>query len=330
MEIYINSTSAISPIDSFYSDSVEWGIPEPVENGLHCVEPVYKEVIESKNLRRMSKVVRMGLATALKALADAQIVHPEAIITGTGLGCLLDTEKFLAQMVENNEALMNPTAFIQSTHNTVAGQIALHLGCRSYNLTFSQKNASFETALMESCLLLADGEANNVLLGGIDEITEAAQELIQKSGCGKAENNPNGYIVGEGAAFFTLSSKKQEISLAKLVDLKLSYQIDNEQDLQNGLSDFLGKNKLKATDIDLILLGENNDTNDKNWYSKVCASLGNKMYLAYKKYCGEHDCASSFALWLAVKQISKKQAGHVLIYNTEKGYSHSFILVSAC
>lgn len=330
MEIYINSTSAISPVDSFYSESLDIAIPTSADNGLRCIEPVYKEIIESKNLRRMSKVVRMGLATAIKALADARIEQPEAIITGTGLGCLLDTEKFLSQMVENNEALMNPTAFIQSTHNTVAGQIALHLGCQSYNLTFSQKNASFETALMESCLLLTDGEAKNVLLGGVDEMTDAAQMLIQNSGCGRGNVNNHGYIVGEGAAFFTLTSEKQNIALAKITDIQLLYHIDNEQDLKESISIFLNKNKINASDIDLLIMGENNDCNDKNWYSTACQSLGKTEYLAYKKYCGEHDSATSFALWLAVKKISSNQANCVLIYNTEKGYSHSFILVSAC
>ncbi len=45
---------------------------------------------------------------------------PGAIITGTALGCLEDTVTFLTRMIELNEELLPPTAFIQSTHNTVA------------------------------------------------------------------------------------------------------------------------------------------------------------------------------------------------------------------
>ena len=52
---------------------------------------------------------------------------PDAIITGTGLGCLEDTEKFLTAMVTNKEEFLTPTSFIQSTHNTVSAQIALLL-----------------------------------------------------------------------------------------------------------------------------------------------------------------------------------------------------------
>ena len=72
----------------------------------------------------MSNIIKMGISTSLKALDIAEIQMPGAIIIGTGIGCIYDTAKFLNQLIENEEDLLNPTSFIQSTHNSVAGQLA--------------------------------------------------------------------------------------------------------------------------------------------------------------------------------------------------------------
>ena len=91
----------------------------------------------------MSPVIRMGLTASMVCMEKAGLEKPDAILVGSGLGCVRDTAKFLNQVIDNQELLLNPTAFIQSTHNTVSGQIALMLGCRAYNLTFSQNNHLF-------------------------------------------------------------------------------------------------------------------------------------------------------------------------------------------
>lgn len=65
------------------------------------------------------------MASAL-AMKDANVESVDAIITGTGLGCIEDSEKFLKSILDNKEEFLTPTSFIQSTHNTVGAQIALY------------------------------------------------------------------------------------------------------------------------------------------------------------------------------------------------------------
>ena len=74
-------------------------------------------------------VVKMGVSAAMMSMKKAGLEKVDAIITGTGMGCYEDTDKFLRSMLDNKEQLLTPTAFIQSTHNTVAGQIALIFKC---------------------------------------------------------------------------------------------------------------------------------------------------------------------------------------------------------
>lgn len=329
MNIYINSISAISPVESFIQENLLLQTPEMVDGWYKCIEPDYREIIDPRKLRRMSKAVKMGVATGLKALNDAKIENPDAIIMGTGIGCVLDTEKFLQQMIDNKESLLNPTAFIQSTHNTVVGQIALLISCHSYNFTFTQKTHSFESALLESKMLMGDGDASTVLVGGIDETTNNMVALMQRAGCALSISNTKGYVPGEGSAFFTLSNSKSENNLAKLLDVSVKYGLNSTEELGKSLQDFLLKNGLVLSDIDLLLSGNNNSEN--KWYSTISNYLpAKKLMISYKEYCGEFDTASSFAMWLGTKLIDEQEANNVLIYNTDEGYSHSFILLSKC
>ena len=170
MPIYINSAESISPQKTFHSGSFLSDIVTPDKDYFSCITPDYKEYINPRLLRRMSKMIRMGLATSKLCLDQAGIEQADAIVVGTGLGCVEDTFRFLKQIIDNDEKLLNPTSFIQSTHNTVSGQIALMLACQNYNMTFSQKSISFETALIDVIMLLKDKDAQHVLVGGIDEI----------------------------------------------------------------------------------------------------------------------------------------------------------------
>ncbi|MCZ2443200.1 MAG: 3-oxoacyl-ACP synthase, partial [Flavobacteriales bacterium] len=119
--MYIRSASAVSPQASFNqmlsTPAVYTG------DKLNCIEPDYSKYIDPKLIRRMSRIIKMGVAAAMEALKDAELSMPDAIITGTAYGCLADTDAFLSRMVEFNEELLSPTSFIQSTHNTVGAQI---------------------------------------------------------------------------------------------------------------------------------------------------------------------------------------------------------------
>lgn len=330
MDIFINSASAISPIDSFDNSNVTWEQPEQTDGWLKCVEPVYKQYINPGKLRRMARVVRMGVATGLMALKDAQVEEPDAIIMGTGLGCVLDTEKFLQQIVQNTESLLNPTAFIQSTHNTVSGQIALLLGCHNYNFTFTQKDISFESALLEAIMLMNEGDATNVLVGSVDEMTPDTYQLIEKAGCVKAIDNINGYIPGEGAAFFTLANEQTESTLAKLKALQISYNIESFNELSSFVQAFVEQQGISIDEIDLLVSANNDTASDAKWHEAVKNILpDNIRVINSKKYSGEHDSASSFAMWVAARQFNSS-VKNVLVYNTNQGNSHSVILLSKC
>lgn len=338
MAIYINGIGSISAQKmNTRSASIEFEIQHT--NPMVCKEPDYKELIAPMQLRRMSKVVRMGIATAKQALLDAGIEKPDIITIGTAYGCLADTEFFLNKLISQEEQMLTPTSFIQSTHNTVSGQIALMLTCHGHNFTFVHKGHSFETAMQDAMMWLNEKKGIKVLTGGIDELTQHSQTIISRFGTYKKEGETietlsNGTIAGEGSNLFLLSKEKTEKSYAELVDLHLCYSLNIQQELQN----FLIKNNLSTKDIDTCFIGLNFDERYDNKELETISILENASFITFKNLSGEYPTSNAFALSLACKTIlngnhlisinnKKTIPNNVLIYNHYKGQFHSFILL---
>ncbi len=131
-----------------------------------------KEYLKPMEIRRMGPLMRSTLLSSLEALKQAGIECPDAIVTGTMLGCIDNSEKLLREMVATDEATTSPTLFMQSTHNTIGSAIAIQLGCHGYNTTYTQAEYSLDWCMRDAELLLRSGTAKTVLVGCHDENTE--------------------------------------------------------------------------------------------------------------------------------------------------------------
>lgn len=129
-----------------------------------------RQYVSPMESRRMGKLMKSAMLTSLDALKQAGVSCPDAIVTGTAWGCLENSEQLLLQLIEG-EDLFKPTLFMQSTHNTLSSAIAIHLKCHGPNLTFTQKEQSFDWSLYQAKLLLRLGRAKTVLVGCHDERT---------------------------------------------------------------------------------------------------------------------------------------------------------------
>ena len=136
-----------------------------------------KDIIPPMEARRMGKLLKAATMTALKTLKDAGIARPDAIITATALGMADNSERFLNAMVENDETLLPPTLFMQSTHNTIGSSLAIRLGCHGYNITYTQGKDSLEWAKRDAVRLIKTGKADSVLVGLHDESTPLLNDL---------------------------------------------------------------------------------------------------------------------------------------------------------
>lgn len=354
MEAYINGIGIISPQKTFDTPDFLSEVVEHNSKALYSFEPSYKEFLNPNLARRMARIIKMGIAASTVCFRDAKIEMPDAIMTGTALGSLEDTEKFLWAIIHDDEQFLTPTAFIQSTHNTVSAQIALQLKCMNYNFTYVHKGFSFESAVLDGLMTLAEGEAKNVLVGGHDEMTDKYYRVCDRIGYFKEETVPtmelinsktDGSIAGEGAAFFVLSNSKSESSYAKLRGIKTIYKPENNKEIESKITELLSSNGLTAADIDVVVYGINGDARfDKTYYHLKDNFFKDSTSTYFKHLCGEYQTSGSFAMWVAAKILKTqtipsailigenkvKQIKNVLIYNTFLDTDHSVFLLSQC
>jgi len=141
-----------------------------------------RDYVKPLEARRMGKLMKSSLLSSLKALRKAGITQPDAIITGTAYGCMENSEQLLIQLMNEGETMLKPTAFMQSTHNTIGSNIAIWLGCHGYNVTYTQENDSMKWALHDAECLLRSGRCKTVLVGCHDETTPLFRELMGRLG----------------------------------------------------------------------------------------------------------------------------------------------------
>lgn len=312
-KVYINAATAIAPNGVMGDD-----------NMLHAVEPDYKEIIANANLRRrMSHIVKMGVACGLQCIQKNGNKPIDAIITATGLGCLADTEKFLNAIIDSNEQLLNPTAFTQSTFNIIGSQIALLTNNKSYNNTYVHRGLSFESALIDGMMRIKEGD-ENVLVGAMDEVNQTAQTIMTRLGL------LDNVTMGEGAQFFVLANEPNSAINPELKAIKTySGKFTSDEMIQH-IKEFLKGANIGLSDIDILLTGDNGNTDHDKIYTDIAKSLfSSAKWYSFKDVCGEYPTASSNAFYMATKQLmlSIKAEQNVLIYNHYNAKNHSLILL---
>ena len=151
-----------------------------------------------------------------------------------------------------------------------------------------------------------------------------------------------GALAGESAAFFVLSGEKTENTYAQVPGVETFFRPGSQEVIGEKIISFLSSHGLKPWDIDLVLLGYNGDPEFDQTYQKTEQQLFYNNTIGYYKHlCGEHDTSSAFATWLAsgilksgnipsvlIKEKRPKGAvERLLIYNHFRNINHCLILL---
>ena len=355
MEAYIRGIGNISPQNSWDNAVFPGEMVLYEGNRLKCIEPDYKEFIKPIQMRRMSRTLKMGVSAAGRCLRDAGIEAPDAIIVGTGLGMMQDTEKFLNAILDNDEKFLTPTSFIQSTHNTVGAHIAVMLKCNKYNLTYVHENISFEEALLDSLMRIKEEPSEKILLAGIDELTDEYFTITDNAGFWKKDiegnsellkHSSSGSIAGEGAIFFVVSGEEHPGNYARFAGVDTFYKPLSDDETESFIREFISSRGLEFQDIDLLITGMNGDNEGDNVYRRIQEKMFSGTPTAYYKHLyGEYYTSSAFASWLGAMIIKigsypesiiinglrpEGAVNNILIYNQTNNTNHALTLLSAC
>ncbi|MDR2835284.1 MAG: beta-ketoacyl synthase chain length factor [Bacteroidales bacterium] len=327
--IYIK---AISHISNQKPLSEEW-FEEPIfysQKYVRSIEPDYKEYFSLLESRRMGLILKRALVTAINVTRKSKIMNPDAIITGTGLGCIENTEKFLTALIKNDEEMLTPTHFMQSTHNTISSNIAINFKCHGYNSTYSHCGTSFDSALYDAFIQFQLGEIHSALVSGQDELTPDYFKLLKKIPYLK-----NVKVCGsEASVSFMLSDEENGENIAKISDVILL----NKPEIKK----MLGNLKCNLSEIDAIVVGNNGDVENDEIYNNFINIFDVHIpVIQYKQIFGESYSISGLGLYTAAEIIKKqklpvinnyggkinKVLKKVLFYNHYQNKNHCLILL---
>jgi hypothetical protein len=336
--LYIHRAACISPQQTFPDTDIDLSrLHASADNKLKAIEPSY-EGIPPGLLRRMGKTVRLGIGAALPLLREAS-APPDGILIGTANAGMEESIQFMKEIIDHEEGILSPGAFVQSTPNTIAAQLSLLTRNKAYNITHVQGGLAFENALTDAMMLLkehashagaassgqsspssgqdAAGPSPAYLVGGADEIGKHNHNIDRLQGWFKSEpvssldlytvDSP-GSLAGEGAAMFLVSDRKENV-LAKLEGLAMLHSEDPAV-VGERLRSFLDQYLPPGEKIDLLLSGENGDNRSQPFVAACENVLSGITDTApaiarFKHMCGEYPTASAFALWLACQLLGK-------------------------
>jgi len=329
-EIYVLSAKQVSiqqPLcEDWMSQPVVYQAPFN-----RSIDPSFKDYVSPIEARRMGKILKRALATSKEALRDSGMDSVDAIITGTGYGCIENTEFFLDALSRDGEQLLKPTYFMQSTHNTISSLVAIQTKNHGYNVTYAHKGISFDSALHDAWLQMRLGKIKSALVGGHDEMTETFYNILKKGGV----MGQDAEMCGEAAVSVVLGTQSQHY-LCKLKNFKMLYK-PSEEKLRAVADDF------KA---DFVLTGISGNISSDEAYKRECKELfGDTPLLRYKHIFGESFTATGIGFYVAAQClkegkipghlfVNEKEASHtkphnILIFNHSDGTNYSLTLLEA-
>ena len=217
--IFVTAATQISIQEGL---SEEW-IERPVvyaDAYIRSLDIDYKQWLAPAESRRLGKLLKRALVTSLSAMQKSGVEHPDAVITGTGLGCIENTEILLTHLCEEGEENCKPTPFMQSTHNTISSLVSIHTHSHGYNATYAHKEASFDCALEDAWMQMQLGHIKTALVGGQDEMTPKYFGLLCKTGyLGRPSQ-----VAGEAAVSVMLNAEPVPEALCKITFFKRCYR----------------------------------------------------------------------------------------------------------
>lgn len=318
-------------------------------------EPDYSQYLNPMASRRMGKLFKRAIVTAVDVMRKGQKEQVDAIVTGSGLGCIEHTEKFLHAMLDNDEECLSPTHFMQSTHNTISSQMALHLKCHGYNCTYSHRGTSFDNSLLDVLTQMQLGDIHSALVCGHEEMTPDYFKMLGKIGYWKhsdineenlRKHNSIGSFSGSCSLGLLISDISEEQNMCALQGLEILYK-PSKQQLHDALQKLLQHANISLNDISAVIMGLSGDhTNDEVYLDFARLYCHEMPLLWYKHIFGESYCASAFGVYTGAVILQKqnipnhliykgkKNAGapikHILVYNHFQNKDHSLILLSSC
>ncbi|HXA97839.1 MAG TPA: beta-ketoacyl synthase N-terminal-like domain-containing protein [Candidatus Dormibacteraeota bacterium] len=221
--------SAIAPIRAFPVDGLASRLAAAVD------EATVAALVDRDVARRLSRICRLALGACLLAVRDAGIEGGPAlgIVVGTEHGDFTSSRDFAQGFLRRGATGLSPMIFPNTVMNTMASVAAIAIGAKGPSITLNQSTLAGDLAVARGARLVADGRAEAVVAGGVDELFEDVYRRLSEmgalsprmraasppgtrsstsspapEGCRPFAADHNGPVLGEGATFLVLETRE--------------------------------------------------------------------------------------------------------------------------
>ena len=208
--------SAIGPVRSFATAGCASGLAAEVD------ETTLASLVDRDAARRLSRICRLALAACQLAVRDAGIAGGPGlgIVVGTEHGDFTSSRDFAQGFLRRGPAGLSPMIFPNTVMNTMASIAAIAVGAKAPSVTVNQATLAGDLAVARGARLIADGRAEAVVAGGVDELFEDVYRRLSQmgalspmqsrapEGCRPFAPDHNGPVLGEGATFLVLEERE--------------------------------------------------------------------------------------------------------------------------
>lgn len=322
--------------------SEEW-MENPISHDqpfTRAVSPDYRKYFKPLEARRYGELIKRAIVTSETVLRNSGMDSVDAIITGTGMGCVQDTEDFLMSLCVDGEQMSKPSSFMHSTHNTISSAIAIRTRSHGYNITYSHRGVSFDYSLLDAYLQFRQGAIRNALVGSHDECTPSYFKIIEKTSyAGEAMKD----TCAEASVSLTLSSDRNS-GMCMISGMDILYR-PTPKKVSAALGEILKEVGIQKKDIAGVITGINGNPTNDQYYSQYEETLFKGMTLLhYKHIFGECYSASGLGFYVAAKCLERrfippflvyrgpmasKTPRYILLFNHSDGKTYSLILLSS-
>jgi 3-oxoacyl-[acyl-carrier-protein] synthase II len=227
-------------------------------------------------LRRLDRVSALAMVSSYLAIKDSGFSLEEdrnGIILGTAYGSLLTNEEFYRDLLIHGPEGVSPFLFPYTIPSAATGELSIEFRMKGVNATLCSGWTSGLDAIGWGAHMVKKGYADAMLAGGVDAYGEILHKGLSrlKSISIEREMVPykgNGFIPGEGAAFFTVENFSDAIAreaniYAEIIGYGFSYDQDFGKAITGSIRDAITESNITPEKIEALFLSANSTFIDR-------------------------------------------------------------------
>jgi 3-oxoacyl-[acyl-carrier-protein] synthase II len=139
--------------------------------------------LDPARARRLDRASRLGVRVAQGALesagiSPARVPENAGIVLSSAFGWVDGSAAFMSRVFDKGPRLASPADFPNLVPSSPMGHVSIYLGLRGPALGTADLTTSAESALAQGIELVEAGEADLVVAGGLEELTDIVDKVM--------------------------------------------------------------------------------------------------------------------------------------------------------